>query len=467
MRTRVETLKDNRELLANALFRTDTATKKGYASSLLSPLYQVQQIVQYDNLRHLGPEAKGYAEEAVSMVLGVIQENLVGLGERVTSTHNGTESQIEYLTVMHQLARFGNHDQIQALVQTLENSSFDPRAALDQGTQKWIYQETALLLFKRGSEAQQSTARALIEELSDRSDDSKESAWVMISQLYGDRYPDVQQQGHALLDRIIQRYELSTEELVKAWRRGASLEANISYNLRAIDRLESVDPGSAKFLHENFGINDFSRYPVEMLLEQKNDFEKNDLPYGVVIFPRDDWNGAFQGDQEIFRQVHRQMTDKYRIRIFECASKSQIARALIGLDQRYAPREEDGETIPGHRISFAILGGHGSPHSIDFGGGGSKYSLTTYDLMGRGVSRSGKFFEPEPTIIMVSCSTGAESGIGQEMSEMMGATVIAPDIPTGLSGINVQFNEAGKPAFDVKYGNDNVRKLYIKGKKDA
>ena len=74
-----------------------------------------------------------------------------------------------------------------------------------------------------------------------------------------------------------------------------------------------------------------------------------------------------------------------------------------------------------------------------------------------------KFFEPDPTVILVACSTGSLGGIGQEISSI-GATVIAPEIPTNLKGVNVtRSSETGKLEFAVEYRDSGTERTYIAG----
>ena len=79
--------------------------------------------------------------------------------------------------------------------------------------------------------------------------------------------------------------------------------------------------------------------------------------------------------------------------------------------------------------------------------------------MGRGAERSSKFFEKDPTIVLVSCSTGADRGIGEKLSEVMGAKVIAPDRPTNLNDIKV-LKKGDSLRFKIEYSEAGAAKTF-------
>ena len=232
----------------------------------------------------------------------------------------------------------------------------------------------------------------------------------------------------------------------------------IVLNLKKIKELESTKQGCVKFLYDKFGIADFSRYPSAILLDMVENYENKEKPYGMIIFPRNDWNGAFYHNHDILKQLHDQLNGEFLLRIAECENKTDIAKTLVKLDKLYNPADGSG-----HRMSLLILGGHGQKDNIRFGGQDEKHSLHIEDLMGRGVKKTTKFFEANPTIILNSCSTGVESGIGQELSEMLGAKVIAPKIPTSLSGIYATKDDKGKFVFDAEYHEQDSKNSYAQG----
>jgi hypothetical protein len=161
-------------------------------------------------------------------------------------------------------------------------------------------------------------------------------------------------------------------------------------------------------------------------MQQFKEKDVTDKPYGVILFPRTDHNGAFYNDVQKFRDLLEQLKGEFLLRVVECESKIDIARALIKFDKKY--------NLPGgkgQKISLLIIGGHGTEKSIQFGDKSDEmHRLVSSDLGGRGLHKTGKFFEDNPTIILESCSTGANRGIAQELSDIFDAKVIAPEVPT-------------------------------------
>jgi hypothetical protein len=146
------------------------------------------------------------------------------------------------------------------------------------------------------------------------------------------------------------------------------------------------------------------------------------------------------------------------LRIFECASKIDLVRLLLKLRGRY-----DSGTHPAHqqhKISFAVIGGHGTKNSIHFGASESLGSLTIEDLQGRGTTRVNSFFEQHATLILVSCTTGAEGGIGEKLSHTLGVTVIAPDVPTRMSSMRVTKQDSNNLVFNVEYKDKGHTRMF-------
>jgi hypothetical protein len=234
--------------------------------------------------------------------------------------------------------------------------------------------------------------------------------------------------------------------------RGRAIERNI----QSFMDLEEERQGVTKRLFKEYGISEFGRYPKELLIKQIENSENKDQPYGVVFYPKDDWNGVLLGHERVFRNLLNDMevdinSRDYLLRVYECGSKKDIAKALIELDKTY------GET---HKISFAIFGGHGTKDSIRFGGGESpRNQLTSKDLCHSRTQKAGTYFNKEAIIILVSCSTGQNEGIGQTLSEKFGMKVIAPNSPTNLLNIYPKF-APGKVDFDVEYTDEDAKTIY-------
>ncbi len=221
-----------------------------------------------------------------------------------------------------------------------------------------------------------------------------------------------------------------------------------AYNLKALYELKQASPVAPQALNAQFGITHFGRYTRDMLLKQYEERnEKN--PYGIILFPIADHNGAFFNSALQFDQVQKTLREKNcLIRIIEAGSQEAIARRLIRLDRTYNRGDES------HKISFALIGGHGTERSIHFGEeeGNLHTLITKEDISRKSIMKGAKnFFDPGSQTVLLSCSTGAEEGIAQEMFMKLGFSMQAPKKSAHLSNILVSFDEEHKPNFEVVY----------------
>jgi len=268
--------------------------------------------------------------------------------------------------------------------------------------------------------------------------------------------------GWSAVRTMLEKFGLPENQFVNAWLasgRANKMQHPIYDNLKVIVDLETKQPGMALFLYKEFGIMDFGRYPVEMLLKQFEEFNDASKPYGVIMYPRNDWNGAFYADKNVFQDFFKSLQGEFSIRVVECEGRMDVAKTLIRMNKKYNP--PDGS---GHKISLAIIGGHGTENSIRFGGEDERHALHLQDLMGKGIRKAGQFFDENPTIILVSCSTGADKGIGHELSAKLGAKVIAPKVPTNITALYAGRNRGqNKFRFNAKYATEESKNTFVVG----
>ncbi len=98
--------------------------------------------------------------------------------------------------------------------------------------------------------------------------------------------------------QAIKAWELAVMKKAPTYRTG---DASFLENLPSLANLEAQRHGIGKVLQEEFGINDFARYPEELLIEQYDTRNRSDLPYGVIINPWYDHNGAFYGNTGVWQ----------------------------------------------------------------------------------------------------------------------------------------------------------------------
>jgi hypothetical protein len=206
----------------------------------------------------------------------------------------------------------------------------------------------------------------------------------------------------------------------------------------------------------------FGSYKTKMLIEQYEHRDDMTKPYVLVLYPHIDPGCEFQQHCFHLQELAENLKKiGYLLRVVEAGKKSEAAHWLISLHRKYYGNSENRRPESRHKISAAIIGGHGSEDRICFGGKDRAHALTIKDLMSGGLKNAECLFEEKPTIILNSCSTGAEGGIGEKISEALGATVIAPTEPTNIRQIWAEILE-GKLHFSVIH-RKNCTRIITKG----
>jgi len=271
----------------------------------------------------------------------------------------------------------------------------------------------------------------------------------LVSFLLEDKTNHVREEGLSGIMLVLALYDLPLECL-RIWSQGGPIGEVAEKNISKIIELENKQPGICHILCKDFGIADFGRYPSDLLFKQYEEKDNLENPYGIVIFPRYDYDGTFYYSHQALQDCFQKVKGEFSLRVVECGNKRDIARALITLDKKYNPSDKKG-----HKISLAIIGGHGSEDHIEFGKD-EKDDLYLKDLVGKGVQRTSNFFEENPTVILISCSTGREQGMGPQLSEVMGARVIAPKANVNIRTITAMKQNDGKFIFNAEY--EDVKK---------
>ncbi|MFA5953916.1 MAG: hypothetical protein WC817_00040 [Patescibacteria group bacterium] len=268
--------------------------------------------------------------------------------------------------------------------------------------------------------------------------------------------------GKTAVKPIFEQFGLPPEIFFSAWMKsGDDLEYPMRKNIDRIREVEKQQPGACRVLYDEFGIADFGRYPTDLLCKQYEERNDTTKPYGVIVYPRNDYNGAYYLNSMALDEFYKATRGSFSLRAVECATKYNVAHALYDLDKKYNPKDKKG-----HKISLAIIGGHGTENSIQFGGTDKRHLLTSEDLKKRNAKGVDSFLEENSTIILASCSTGADGGIGQELSKMLGAKVLAPKVRSVVLHYRATQQGRDKWEFDVEYrleDADQGKAAYIKG----
>lgn len=324
-------------------------------------------------------------------------------------------------------------------------------------------QENVMFLIAHGSQDQALEAYLKLIDLMNRDEIHRDDKVDFVTKMLKSSDKRIHMVGRIVERELLGEIGLNAHKTVREWQNGwpdkkeAARQGKDIYdvdakNLKMIFELEEAEPGICAVLQEEFNISSFARYPKDMLLRQYRERDRTDKKYGIVIYPKSDWNGAFYDAQYGLLTLNANVQD-HAIRIVECETKVEVARSLIKSKNRYGKD---------NKIAFGVIAGHGSSESITFGGTDttdSRHVFTKEDLKGRGVSRLTDFFDKDATLILISCSTGEIGGVGESLSRLLDLKVIAPDEPTNISAIQTTKNN-GHLEFHVRYSNGTAGNRY-------
>lgn len=227
--------------------------------------------------------------------------------------------------------------------------------------------------------------------------------------------------------------------------------------LSVVSVIEKSYPKGSKKLSEEYGIYNFFRYPPNPLIKQLSE-ENIKRPYGIFVTAYDDHNGAFNDGYEVGTLASELNKNDTSLKIIEVGSGFGLIKRLLDLDKKF------GDS---NKISFLILNAHGQKNSFLLSEIDGNYGNVHKDMLsGKGVRRMKDFFIPHPNIILQSCSTGKETGIGEKIAEIFDAYVIAPKVPTATKELSVKFDENKNPIFNVEFYEGGVARYIPKDKND-
>lgn len=344
-----------------------------------------------------------------------------------------------------------------ALGESLVSRVDDPEFLDDSG-----YLTLINVLFMK-SKATYQTRQLLVTAMLNRlkKHDDAESIGALLRSINRTDQPVVRE----YMAEVLEKYHLPDEPFVDVWRFNEQDKAS-GYELEtdhflAVKRLEGKDPGICLFLWKNFGIVNFGRYPDEVLLQQRKQFE-NVGPYGIIMYARDDHNGAFNRPY-LIKDMAEQAGDALNLRIMEVQDLIGAVRMLIRLHQQYFQKGL------GHKIQFALFGGHGTSDCIQLGNDYQQgYQVVSDDLNRAGGERLRNFFEEDAVIILQSCSTGMEDGIGQKLSALLSnIIVIAPMTPTNIGRVTLVQENTDTWKINAEFRDEKSKNTYQNGKSAA
>lgn len=415
-------------------------------------------------------EIKEFADFSISLLSNEMER----IGQEIKRDNVGWEQKSKLMSAVVSLATVGEGINREKAVEYLVgNLDILSRVGLEDNSRGGLISLDRLILFpkvldivlKRGNPAQTESAKQWIMKIiKENSNDSlKRYVVKQIELIRGWEISSQTVKSHVIAS-IISAFDINGEQAVDAWDQArnvfdstdSAVSSTSGYyeNLSALLELESQRHGVGRVLQQEFGINDFARYPHDLLIAQYDQRNiKDNLPHGVIVYGAEDYNGASYSNAIQLESLFNQLQGKCRIRVWEVKNLPGIVRVLNKSRHEYG------------KISFAIVNAHGTPENIRFGGDDSiRNKLDKTDIARSGIDSLKLAFIDNPTVILNSCSTGQLGGIGQEISKI-GANIIAPIAPTNLDSIRVSILDDGSMNFDVKYRKDVSISEFSLGKK--
>lgn len=216
-------------------------------------------------------------------------------------------------------------------------------------------------------------------------------------------------------------------------------ESVVPASLSVVSALESTEPGIARVLQEDFGLNNFYRYPPAMLLRQYQERNDTSKRYGLIWTPTIDEQDWVRNSMEAIEELYNQIEEGYSLRFFEAKQKhgpNGLARMLHTFNKKYnsgmTPRKPDFIIAVAHSFLSA-------PDTIHFGEQWNPKSyLTTTDLSHRRLRPIKDYFEEDPDIILASCKV--DKDFRPVIENLFGGSFFASqELVNGIS--EIQWNQ--------------------------
>lgn len=250
---------------------------------------------------------------------------------------------------------------------------------------------------------------------------------------------------------------------------GASkLHSIFESNVYTMLHLETARPGSTRVLADQFGIHNFIRFrtgnyetPPQQLIDQYDQRDEVGKPYGLVLAPYDDHNGAYsEADYKIWN-VRKNLDDKIAIRGYEFEGYRGPRGLKATLEQAQNKYHHDDGTDGS--ASFGIIHAHSSGFGLQLTRFGSNSFDITDPLFSEPTEDTGdeeqgwRVFSKDATVVFGSCSTGVPGGLANHLAHRLEITTIGPDDVTGINQITaedstpIELNADYTTANTVKY----------------
>jgi hypothetical protein len=241
-----------------------------------------------------------------------------------------------------------------------------------------------------------------------------------------------------ILERVLKNPKINPTHFASYFKKAKKFAKSIGADyqnpevcLNFIYAISVIGKKKTSEMYKKLGIEYFARYSRKTLNyvydSIKNRGNAKNKPILLMISNKADWNGAFYDDHENIDKIRK--AGYYRMFIAESGTERNFfTMALFAGTQG--------------KIDTFIIGGHGSPKSIQLGNDFNEdVFLELTDKHKMKAIRS--IFIKKPLIILISCSTGKdENSIGALFSRLYNARTIAPKEPDALA--DFEFENKGR-----------------------
>lgn len=233
---------------------------------------------------------------------------------------------------------------------------------------------------------------------------------------------------------------LDPEEVMDAWAASAvTNQATLEANLQTLRTLELTEKGAPKILNKEFGIKNFGRYPVEVLLKQLDQRHNTEDESVLWIAAEFDPYAEFYKFSSRVALLDKSLESGANLRIVECETAEKTIERLAQMKERYSP------------ISRSVWVAHGYPDGMVIGSGSEINKSTLAGELGQSLVA---IYAPESSSVLVSCKTGAEGGFGQDFSARLRGKIQAPLFRTSLDAIRAQASSTNPRDLSVAFLTD-------------
>jgi hypothetical protein len=280
-------------------------------------------------------------------------------------------------------------------------------------------------------------------------------------------FDDVEAQGYFLqvLFRVFKTCDLPPGQMYSWWRKAGyrRIVGDLDFsqdlkrlvfgdNLTALVLLEGRWPGITKGLLDEFGVRNFGRYPIDVLIRMYKEREKGG-PYMVAFYPKDDYSGILMDGNGWMRDLYEDLSlIGWPLRIYEVDTPA----AVVG---RYRALYEKNGQRP--CVGIALYCGHGSEEGITFDR--RRFGLF---FNGRSLEEMKRYFifdskKGLPVIVLNSCYAGKRGrGVGWRIHQAAGVRVISFEGRSKLCGLSVREDDNSKIKVETFWGKDEGSIVY-------